>query len=366
VLGILLAAVLALPSIYQAVIGPPCGERNLAACVSAVDGEVERMIGLPHGEPVSLETDVKEIVMYSGTGEKRREVLIESPIISLEAAGHPVSITSDTAVRVRLDAKEEGGRVSLALVVMKEGAVASRFDIQFAEGATIEKIDSGGIRIAAKVSGNAKPGMRTMHKGPKGSTGRQYYAIDQIFILLRRAIGSEVEAQEWVSHITRNARRINGSSSGHAPYSDGRSKGPIDKACNEFVEAKPAQAVAFEGNDFGWPLWGVTFMGSTDPGPHALLSHRDYLTCNDQEVWIVSYAIRRPDLQIRRYTHDGHLLRFVDTTVPAIKRGAREYEVIDPSSVHEDNGHLYFDRVIMTTKENISREKRRESYALDL
>jgi hypothetical protein len=359
IFSLVLATVITIPYLYRKGMGEPCGVTNLADCASSTEGGVARMIGLPYGEPVYLETEIEEISMYRGSGERRKEVLVESPVVSLDTAGHPVSPSPDTKVHVRLDASAINAGVVLTLTVTEGGEETARFATRFAKGAAIERTDAGKMRVLVQLPSNADPGMRRMYKGGED---REYYAIDQVFIQLRNAIGTEAEAREWPSRVVRDARPIDGTLKVGTQYADDRfAKGPVDQGCKDIVEARSDQAVSYQ-DDLGAPLWGAIFREAASPGPHALLSRFDRLVCYEDEIWIVHYKPKAQNVQMRRYTRDGRLLRFINASVPPAKLDDLDFDTIDPFSMLEDQGKIYFERVIRTLKGNKFQEKRRQLF----
>jgi hypothetical protein len=362
ILGVFILAAIGAPYLIRQTVGQSCGERNLASCVSTTEVSVRRVVALPSGEPVELESGVEEIQLRRGS-DSERPLLSESPIISLRIAGHPVATSPGARVRVLLDAKpapQEG--VLFSMVVFDGVEETARFITHFGKGAVIEKTTDGRVRLVVSMPWNAKHGMRPAQQG---SNGRIYFP-DLIFIHFRSAIGSEVEANEWPSRIVRPAVSVGIETGTSISISKDRfANGNIDSACNGRIIAKPTDAKTFVG-DLGSPLWGATFAESETAGPHALLSSRDRVVCQDGGVWIVSYAVRRPELQMRRYTRDGHLERFVETTIPPAKLGRLEFDGIDMSSVRENEGKIYFARIISGINDGNTEERKRELFEVAL
>jgi len=362
VLGTLAAAAIVAPHLVQHSVPKLCGEANLASCISTTEGGVHRMIGLPQGEPIVLETSIAEIEMRHRSSE-RTASLRESPAVSLKVAGHPVAAAPDGRVRIRLDASSSSKDVLLTLVVFDGADETARFITRFDKGAVIEKTPTGDSRIVVDMPANAQPGLRSVYDD---SGSRKRYALDQVFIQLRSAIGTEIEAREWPIRMVRPASLI----ASRIPFrlagvEERFSKGPVDTACDGKLARERTTIVAFD-RDIGWPLQGATFKDASAPGPHALFSSRDRVLCRDGEVWIVSYPVRRPELRLRRYASDGRLLRFVETKIPSADLGDSESDRIDPESVREDNGRIRFERVVIRHAIGFSFEKRRESFEIAL
>ena len=89
---------------------------------------------------------------------------------------------------------------------------------------------------------------------------------------------------------------------------------------------------------------------------------RDRVTCRDGKVWIVSYAVRRPQVQLRRFSAAGEIERFIETVIPRASVGQFEYDEIDAASVKEEGGRVRFDRLIMKVGSGNPQEKLRETF----
>jgi hypothetical protein len=282
--------------------------------------------------------------------------LRETPLNSLRAAGHPAAESAPSAVRVRVDAKPDGQAVVLELALFHGTEETARFVTRFPKGAALEKTAEGRTRIVVDLPGNAQPGMRSMTQDPK--TGKQA-ALDQLFIQIRSALGSEAEAREWAMRVQRPAALV-GASSARAP-SEALPDTPTDPACKGRLEITPAKEPAFQGN-LGWPMRAVTFTDAPGPGPHALMGSVDRVACRDGDIWILAYPDRRPELRIRRYGAAGKLMRFVDTAVPPADLGQFEFDLIDARSLREENGRIRFERVVSSLAGGKPVEKNRQVF----
>jgi hypothetical protein len=211
------------------------------------------------------------------------------------------------------------------------------------------------MRLVADLPGNAEPGMRAGSSSPSGKT----YSIDQLFIQLRSAIGTEQEAREWPLRVERAAALVSSGAGGAGNFDDE----PLPAQCKgrvQFVNATGAPS--FEGN-LGWPMRAVTFLDSSEPGPHALMGGVDRVVCRDDEIWIVSYYERRPRLRVRRYSRDGKLQRFIDTAVPPAKLAEDEIDMVMAANVRaEGDGRIRFVRSIIA--DHGTREKTRDVFEL--
>jgi hypothetical protein len=339
VLVMLLVVGVGAPFLLRATAVPPCGENNLAACVSSTEGGVRRMIGLPQGEPVALESSLEEIELRPARG--RQWIFQESPVVSLEASGHPVA-AADARVRVRVDAVAAGQAATVTLAVNEGEEETARFVTHFPKGAKLERGSAGGMRLVVDLPSNAEPGMRSTRRGP---SGKQYF-LDQLFIQMRGAIGSELEAREWPMRVVRPATLVESSQAAH-PF-DVEPAAPSE--CKARVSIGRSEMLAYEGH-LGWPLQTVTFVESPAPEAQTLMDGNDRLVCRDADIWIVSYYARRPALRVRRFSADGKLLRFIDTAVPPTRLSGSEFEVVQASSVREEaDGRVRFERWVISGK----------------
>lgn len=351
VLAAFLAAAIGAPLLLRAGTAAPCGERNLAACVSSTEGAVHRVIGLPQGEPVALESNLEEIDLRSASG--RGWSLRESPRVSLEASGHPAA-AAGARVAVRVHAVAAGAGASVTLTVSDGGEETARFVSRFPERAKLESASDGGVRLVVDLPSNAQPGLRSTRRGPSG----KQYALDQLFIEMRSAIGSQIEAREWPLRVARPAMRFESGEAGGA-FAAGP---PTRSDCKGLVKTQPSKELAYE-DDIGWPLLAVTFRQSPKPGPQTLMDSTDRLVCRGADIWIVSYYARRPALRLRRFSAQGKLLRFIDTEVPPVEPHSG-FEVVQASSVREaPDGRVRFERWVISGRGG-SRVRKRDVFEL--
>ena len=179
-LGALVLFAIVAPIVLKPVVGTPCGEANLAGCASTTTGGVRRMIGLPFGESIALETQIDEIELRGNTNG-RKWSLKENPAVSLTTDGYVPGVSS-AGVRVRLDALDSADGVSLVTVVFDGNEETARFVTRFEKGAVVEKLANGKVRITAELPANAQPGLRSAIHDP---VSKKYFSLDQIFILVR-------------------------------------------------------------------------------------------------------------------------------------------------------------------------------------
>ena len=351
VLAAILAAAIGAPFLLRGGAVAPCGERNLAACVSSTESTVHRVIGLPQGEPVALESNLEEIEMRPASG--RKWSVRESPRVSLQASGHPAA-AAGARVTVRVHAVAAGAGASLTLAVSDGSEETAHFVSRFAQGAKLESASEGGVRLVVELPSNAQPGLRSMRRGPSG----KQYALDQLFIEMRSAIGSELEAREWPLRVARPAVRVESGEAGSAFAA----APPTASDCKGLVKTQPSKMLAYE-DDIGWPLLAVTFLQAPKPGPQTLMDSTDRLVCRGPDIWIVSYYVRRPALRLRRFSAQGKLLRFIDTELPPLDPRSG-FEVVQASSVREEaDGRVRFERWVISGRGG-SRVQKRDVFEL--
>ena len=355
VLASLVIAAVAGPYVVATQAPLACGESGLASCVSTTQAQVHRVIALPYEEPVALESMLSEIEFRSSAG--RKWSLKENPGVSLRMAGHPPAM-GPARVRVGLDAVQSGTTIVVTMVVRDGEEETARFITTYPKDAVIEKRESGNL-VTVHLPSNAQPGARPAERGPSGTQ----YLPDQIYVQLRRAIGTEEEARDWPRRAVLEARLVTSSSGGgSSPFRESN----IDAACKGVIDTAPSKgAPSFEGS-WLWPLHAAAFAQSFAPGPKALFDHRDRISCRDGKIWIVSYQVRRPQVQVRRYSAVGELERFIETTIPRPRLGGSEYDEIDAATLKEEGGRLRFDRLIMKVGSGNPQEKLRETFEVAL
>jgi hypothetical protein len=203
VLAAIAGALVAMPFVARSTASAPCGRSDLAACVSATEGKITRMILLSPGEPVALESNIAEIEMR-GTNGSRKWNLRENPSTSLRVAAGDPSTTDAANVRVALSAGAAGEVVTMTMVVSEGSEEPARFATRF-KPARVEPAAEGKVRIVADLPSSAESGLRS----PYGdSIGDRRYFLDHVFIFLRRAIGTGLEAREWPMCQERRAQLV--------------------------------------------------------------------------------------------------------------------------------------------------------------
>lgn len=355
-------AVLAL--LIGAVVGPPflsrdkkvsyCGEDNLSACLSTTHAEIGRVIGLPLGEPVVLESNVDEIEFRRTGGHST----FETPLSSLAGAGYPAGDSTASPVRVQLKAQADGQAIVLQLVFLHDGEETARFITRFPEGAAMEQAASGRWRVVLHIPQNVRSGSRMVGRDPKSGRRTIY---DQLFVQMRSALGADVEAREWSRRRERPATLMSTVTRGlkSVDWPTGR----LDPACEGIVKQTPAKERSFRG-ELGWSMQTITFTAGGEAGPHTLMGPMDSVHCQQDSIWIVAYADRRPEVRIRRYDAEGELLMFVDTRIPPADLREFEVDQIDYKTLTDRSGHLRFERVIWSTTSN--KEKKRELFDVSI
>lgn len=314
------------------------------------------MVALSPGTPVRLVSNVAAIEMQRRSGGRVRWSLLEVPSVSLEQAGFPPTSETDAAAEVQLDAVASGKTVAVTLVVSAGREETARFRTVFREAA-LEPAPDGRMRVVVPLPARVVPGARANFESDQG-----YAALDQTFILLRKAIGTADEAADSAQRVLRPARRASSAANQQPPrhlYGD-----ETDARCLGRIVTHAAEVAAGDGHELGQPLRQVSFTQAGAPAAHAHMKRSDQLVCIGDDVWIIGYAATRPTIRLRRYSAAGELLRSVESTLPA--RSGKGFDLIDPDSVREADGRIYFDRIIAGHRLREVEYRKRERFEVEL
>ena len=331
-----------------------CGEDNLTACMSTTHAEIHRVIALSVGDPVVLESNVDEIEFRRSSAPSS----FETPLSSLAGAGYPAGDSTASPVRVQLMAQGDGAAVVLQLVFLHNGEETARFVTRFPEGAAMEPTAPGRWRVVLHVPPGVRSGSRVVGHDPKSGRRTIY---DQLFVQIRSALGSDVEAREWSRRQERPATLV-GTTTRERPFAYVASN-VLEPACAGIVKRTPAKERSFRG-ELAWSMQMVSFTADEEARAHTLIGPMDRVHCRQDSIWIVSYADRRPEIRIRRYDTKGELLMFVDTRLPPADLRELQVDQIDPATLSDRGGDLRFERVVWSTTSN--KEKRRELFSVSI
>jgi hypothetical protein len=353
VAAVLVAVCVGLPA-FQRVTAPPRCEGIRIACVATIQADVTRMIARPLGTPVQFESSVKQIDLRSGS----KWALSENPGVSLKASGYPPTIDANATVRVKVDAAESPDGVLMHLLVYEGSQQTARFTIAFARGSKLERDAQGATHVAIEAPSNIDSMITVYHDGRSSS-----YMVDQIYVLLRQAIGTEQEARENSMRLLRTARttsQIEGDVEG-ASAKARWSSDAFDARCAGLVAVNSGGAVRSTSvANLGAPTREVRFTRSQGAVfPETNMDVDDRVICEGGNVLILSYRTANPLFSLRRYSEDGKLLRFVQSQLPKPKEG---YDFIDIGTLRETANAITFDRVRAQFRHGKETFVRRESF----
>jgi len=359
---VLVAICVGVPAFQKATQPPRC-EGIRIACVSVTQSEVKRMIALPLDTKVHFESSVKAIDLQDRSLGRVKWVLSENPAVSLRTSGYIPTSDIDTNVRVKIDVADSPNGVVMHLLVSEGSEQTARFTTTFSRGSKLERDEDGAVHIAIEAPSN----IDTMIRGTYQDEHGQQYMVDQIYVQLRRAIGTEQEARENTLRLLRTARirsEIEGVTKVAAAKS-GSSSDNIDVRCADLVTVhRPGRARSDSPNDLGWPMPELRFTRSAAAPPPTNIHGFDRVICEGGNILIVSYSTVNPVFSLRRYSEDGKLLRFVQSPLPAPRREG--YDFIDLTTLRESANAITFDRVGARYEGGKERFLRRESFEIPL
>ena len=347
---------------FQKANEPPRCQGIRIACVSTTQAEVKRMVALPLDTQVHFESSVKAIDLQHHLGGRVKWVLSEDPAVSLKASGYAPTTDIDATVRVKVDVADSPDGVVMHLLVSEGLDQTARFTTTFARASKLERDEDGAVHIAIEAPSN----MDTMIRGVQEDERGQQHMVDQIYVLLRQAIGTEQEALENTVRLVRTARitsEVEGVAGGASAKSRW-SSAPIDVRCAGLVTVnRPGRARSASLDDLGWPMPELRFTRSTAAPPHTNIHSIDRIMCEGGNILILSYSTANPLFSLRRYSEDGKLLRFVQSSLPAPRQG---YDFIDLATLRESANAITFDRVGARYEGGRERFVRRESFEIPL
>jgi hypothetical protein len=346
---------------FQRLTAPPRCEGNRIACVSTTQADIKRMVALPLETPVHFESSVKSIDLQKHSGNQVKWLLSESPAVSLKATGYPPTTDVNATIRIKVDAMKLQDGVVMHLLVWEGSQQVARFTTTFGPGSKLEQDAQGEIHITTEVPSN----IDSMIKGTWEDEQGRRYMLDQIYLLLRQAIGTEEEVRESALRLVRSARvtsQVEGDT-GTAGAKAGFEFVPISARCADLVTLhRDGRVRSASLNDLGAQMRQVHFMRSPD-APPANLHSNEQVFCEGGRISIVSYSTANPLFSLRRYSEDGKLLRFVQSPLPAPKEG---FDFIDLATLRESAKAITFDRIGAQIKNGQQRFIKRETFEISL
>jgi hypothetical protein len=263
--------------------------------------------------------------------------IVESVSNSLKVSGYEPSDDESLPVTVSVMASETAEGVVLEVRVTENGEQASRLSAVFPRGSRLEKDARGRLKLLTALPprsdsrGSIKPG------------SDDYLTTDQLFVFFRRAIGTEVEAQESrvrIAATPQSVKRTDGDGEPAEPVREGS-----DVACNGRLEKRVSKDVrSHSGTTRSWPLAELRFAGNESQLPMTYVNGVDSIECSPQAIWIVHSVPIEPQFTIKRFSGEGKLERLIEGVLPVVASD-RIFGRIDARSLREENGAVWFDRI---------------------
>jgi len=243
--------------------------------------------------------------------------------------------------------------VLLEVRVTENGEQASRLSALFPPGTRLEKDARGRLNLLAVLPpqsesrGGVKPG------------SDDYQTTDQLFVFFRRAIGTEVEAQESRVRIAGTPQAVKRVAGGEVLPEPAREVG--DFACDGRLKKIVSKDVrSYAGATRAGAMMELRFVGNDSQPPMTYVNRGDSIVCSPQAIWIVHSVPIEPQFMIKRFTPEGTLERFVEGILPVVASDG-VHGRIDDQSLREKNGAVWFDR--LEVKLEIDRDIKRRLLA---
>ncbi len=308
------------------------------ACIAKVDERLPRMVALPMGSRVRLVSNIESIRMQMRDGDKVKWEVVEGVSNSLKVSGYEPSDDETLPVTVFVHTGEAGEGLRLEVRVTEQGEEVSRMTADF-PSARLEENADGGIDLLAPLPprSESKGGVRV------DEPWKDYQALDQLYVFFRRAIGTEIEANESRIRITDAHQSIGRASVSEKPIPK---KYEQDKSiCDgklQMTETK--EVLSSAGTTRGWPLMELRLSEDGSRPPFTYVHRSDRIACTARGIWIVHYVPVEPSFTVKRFSSDGKIERFIEGTLPVVAT-ERAHGRIDPRSLREDHGALWFERI---------------------
>ena len=208
-------------------------------------------------------------------------------------------------------ASDTGKGVLLEVRVTENGEQASRLSAVFPQGTRLEKDTRGRLNLLARLP----PQSESRGSIQPGSDDHQ--TTDQLFVFFRRAIGTEVEAQESrvrIADTPQSIKRVDGDGEPAEAPRDG-----TNVACDGRLEKIVSKDVrSYAGTTRAWEMMELRFAGNDSQPPMTYVHRGDRIVCSPQAIWIVHSVPIEPQLTIKRYSPEGKLERFVEGVLPVV------------------------------------------------
>lgn len=303
--------VMGFPYALRTVVGAPCYGPNLTRCTATVHVGVVRPAVLPFGDPVTLETNVDEIV-FARKAQPPVEIK-ENPRVSLLKSGHHAQPDAAAPVRVVLNAVALGKGVAVTLQVLDAQGESAKFVTTFQHGARLQPGQGGKQRVVVDLPAPSSAAGQTV---VTDAATQQRYVLDEVFSQVRQAIYSPREAAEWSLRVARPARELSATAIARFDKFEDARPGA---SCKDTLRREPGNAETSLFPNAGSPLFRLVFLASPDQQDYMLMQPFDSVGCNADGVWAFKAAATSGQVEIRHYSPQGQLLHFVAATLPVEK-----------------------------------------------
>jgi hypothetical protein len=315
-----------------------CKEDRIA-CVARVDEEIQRMASLPMGSRVRLVSNINSIRMQMRNGSAVQWEVVEGVANSLKVSGYEPTNEDTLPVTVFAQATPTGAAMRLEVRVSEHGNEISRMTAVFSPGARLEKDSRGKLNLLMPLP----PRSEGMIKGIWRDDVGDDQTIDQLYVFFRRAIGTEVEAQESRVRLAVTPRSVN------RVYGGGALAEPLreasDVACGGRLKKIVSKDVrSYAGATRAWELMELRFVGNDSQSPMTYVHRGDAIVCSPRAIWIVHSVPIEPQFTVKRFSPEGKLERFVEGLLPVVASNDL-YGTIDEHSLREEGDAVWLDRI---------------------
>jgi hypothetical protein len=307
------------------------------------------------GSRVKLVSNINSVRMQMHGGAAVKWEIVEGVSNSLKVSGYEPTNDEDLPVIVSVKAGETEKGVLLEVSVAENGEQASRLSAVFPVGTRLEKDSHGRINLLTPLP----PRSAGMTKGIWRDDVGDDQTIDRLYVFFRRAIGTEVEAQESRVRIAGPPESVKRVAGGEVLPEPLREAG--DLACNGRLKKTVSKDVrSYAGATRAWEMMELRFVGDDSQPPMTYVNRGDSIVCSHQAIWILHSVPIEPQFTIKRFSPSGTLERFVEGTLPIVASDG-VHGRIDEQSLREENGAVWFDR--LEVKLEIDRDIKRRLLA---
>lgn len=331
-------------------------------CVASVDERITRMASLPIGSPVRLVSNISSIRMQVHDGRELMWEAVEGVANSLKVSGYEPSNEEGLPVAVFVEATAAPTGPRLEIRVVERGEQVSQMTAVFSPRSRLESDAHSRINLLVPLPPRSDPTIRGSWRDDVDG----YRTLDELYVFFRRAIGTEVEAQESRLRFVGSpqiVQRVDGGEVLEKPRAD-----EGDFACNgRLHKTASKQVLSYAEADRAGRMMELRAVGTYSQPPMTYVHRTDDIVCTLEAIWIVHSVPIESRFSIKRFSVDGKLERFIEGELPVITNKTHAH--IDAQSLREGGGAVWFDRI--EVKLNVSRviERKivaRETYKIQL